>query len=198
MGLVQFALLVLKYKFIIQPNVAVNTREVRTLYAHLILFKEVIIMTPNFVCLDFEASSLGIHSYPISVGFYGYHHSGYMLIKPQEDWLDWDERAELIHCLRRSDLISDGVDALDVIHQLNASLRGCIVVTDCFKLDQRWLRKLYSACNIAPTFQLVDISQIEMLSTDKLKLIYSKLMAKEHNAHDDAKLLYELISQHAD
>jgi hypothetical protein len=57
------------------------------------------------VFIDFEASSLNDDGYPIEVGwvFEDGRGEGH-LIKPAAEWTDWDDEAESLHGISRSDL----------------------------------------------------------------------------------------------
>lgn len=61
------------------------------------------------VFLDFEASSLGRHGFPIEVGWAGEDGSAEShLIRPAPSWEDWAESAERVHAISLERLRQDG------------------------------------------------------------------------------------------
>ena len=62
------------------------------------------------VFLDFEASSLSKHSYPIEIAWvFEDGRSRSLLIGPEPNWTDWSETAEGIHGISRDKLADEGV-----------------------------------------------------------------------------------------
>ncbi|MGV2104105.1 transcriptional regulator [Rhizobium sp. 21-4511-3d] len=62
------------------------------------------------VFLDFEASSLSKHSYPIEIAWvFEDGRSRSLLIAPEPNWTDWSETAEGIHGISREKLADQGV-----------------------------------------------------------------------------------------
>jgi hypothetical protein len=53
-------------------------------------------LRPNII--DIEASGFGVDSYPVEVGIVLSTGQKYCaIIKPADDWLYWDKKAELVH-----------------------------------------------------------------------------------------------------
>jgi hypothetical protein len=105
--------------------------------------------------LDIEASSLlRSLSHPVEIAFVASDlSSGYVaLIAPAEEWDDRSDEAEAIHGLRVEDLETYGEPVGEVAAALNEMLSGARVMTDAPDIDGRWLRVLFDAAGIAPTF----------------------------------------------
>src|SRR3712207_6313370 len=80
---------------------------------------------PKLAFLDFEASSLGKHGYPIEVAWVlssGEEESH--LIRPHPTWTDCDLKAETIHGLSRDRLHTDGAPVADVARRMMSALAG--------------------------------------------------------------------------
>lgn len=98
------------------------------------------------VFLDFEASSLSHNSHPIEVAWSdeaGQVHS--YLIKPEEDWTDWDSFAEqAIHHISRVQLHKEGLSAEFVAAKMRQQLSGKMVYVADPTFDQMWCEKLFN------------------------------------------------------
>jgi hypothetical protein len=106
-------------------------------------------MTAVFV--DFEASSLGPHSYPIEVAWVDESGAGESyLIRPAATWTDWDPVAEGIHGISRTQLIAHGVDVVVVAHRAAAVLLrpGTRLYASSQTHDGFWLERLLEAGEI--------------------------------------------------
>jgi len=117
---------------------------------------------PTF--LDFEASSLSPHSYPIEVAWSLEDNTiEAHLISPAgiESWTDWDSAAEQVHTIPREQLLTDGKPPQFICNRMNEQLAGKLVYTDAPKFDGMWLSKLFSVCDgITPKFQLKHIDEL--------------------------------------
>jgi hypothetical protein len=101
--------------------------------------------------LDFEASSLSAHSYPIEVGWVLEDGTGEShLIQPMPTWNDWDVDSAKIHGITRAYLAADGVPAADVARRLHEALVDHDVFTDAPTADQIWLGVLMRAVGLLP------------------------------------------------
>lgn len=103
-------------------------------------------MLPSLpIFLDFEASSLSHHSHPIEVAWsdvQGQLQS--YLIKPEENWTDWDSFAEqVIHRISRVQLHKEGHSAQFVVTQMRQQLSNKTVYTSDPAFDQMWCEKLF-------------------------------------------------------
>jgi len=98
------------------------------------------------VFLDFEASSLSKHSYPIEVGWVFETGEGEShLIRPEANWTDWDESAAAIHGLSREQLQGEGEAADAVSHRLVEALQGHELHASAPSWDGKWLTMLLRA-----------------------------------------------------
>ncbi len=97
------------------------------------------------IFLDFEASSLSHNSHPIEVAWSdptGKIES--FLIKPEPDWTDWDDFAELaIHKISRDQLEAEGVPASVAVERMTEALSGHTVYTSDASFDSMWCDKLF-------------------------------------------------------
>lgn len=98
------------------------------------------------VFLDFEASSLGKHSYPIEVAWiFADGRSETHLIRPAPDWTDWDAEAEAIHRIARETLIQVGTPYDLVASRMVESLAGHDLLASAPSWDGKWLSALLRA-----------------------------------------------------
>lgn len=99
------------------------------------------------VFLDFEASSLSHNSYPIEVAWSD--EQGQLqsyLIKPEDDWTDWDSFAEqAIHHISRVQLHNEGHSAEFVAAKMRQQLSGKMVYVADPTFDQMWCEKLFNS-----------------------------------------------------
>lgn len=112
--------------------------------------------------LDFEASSLRVpDSYPIEVAWCDTHGAiESHLISPAGvmDWIDWDNYAEsTIHHIDRPMLLALGRPHSWVASRMNACLLSNIVYSDNPEFDEHWMRRLFAAADIKPTFRLAHV-----------------------------------------
>ncbi len=100
------------------------------------------------VFLDFEASSLSNHSYPIEVGWvFEDGRSNEYLIKPATNWTDWDLRAQAIHNIPRERLVREGVSHIEVARRMVADLADHDLLASAPSWDGKWLSALLRAAN---------------------------------------------------
>jgi hypothetical protein len=98
---------------------------------------------PMLAFLDFEASSLGKHGYPIEVAWVlsnGEEESH--LIRPDPAWTDWDLKAETVHGLSRDRLHAEGASVADVAHRMMCALTGYELYATAPSWDGKWLSRL--------------------------------------------------------
>ena len=92
------------------------------------------------VFLDFEASSLTKAAYPIEVGWVFETGEGEShLIRPADDWLDWDPAAEAVHGLARDRLVREGVPHDAVARRMVEVLSGHALHASAPSWDGKWL-----------------------------------------------------------
>ena len=93
--------------------------------------------------IDFEASSLGRHGYPIEVAWvFEDGDSESFLISPIGRWTGWDAAAEAIHGISREQLVAEGVAADIVARRLVEALQGHQVLAGAPSWDGKWLSLL--------------------------------------------------------
>ena len=101
------------------------------------------------VFLDFEASSLGRHSYPIEVAWVFEEGGGEShLIRPAANWTDWDRRSEAIHRIPRATLVAEGTPHAAVAARMVAALEGHVLLASAPSWDGKWLSALLRAAGL--------------------------------------------------
>jgi hypothetical protein len=112
--------------------------------------------------LDIEASSLRRPgSYPTEIAWStadGAVHE--CLIRPEPQWTDWSESAEMITGLSRDLLRERGQSPAVVAATMNRLLHGEVVYCDGGAHDAFWLERLYEAARVRCEFRLADIRQL--------------------------------------
>nr|WP_183982459.1 transcriptional regulator [Sphingomonas jinjuensis] len=95
------------------------------------------------VFLDFEASSLSDHSFPVEVAWvFQDGRSESHLIRPAPDWTDWDAEAEAIHGLSRDMLATDGEPHEVVASRMVEALADHELFASAPSWDGKWLSAL--------------------------------------------------------
>ena len=101
------------------------------------------------VFLDFEASSLGDHSYPIEVGWvWEDGREEAHLIRPAPRWTDWDMKAQAIHGIPRSELEARGEDHAAVARRMVELLADHDLCASAPSWDGKWMSALLRAADI--------------------------------------------------
>jgi len=101
------------------------------------------------VFLDFEASSLARHSYPIEVAWvFEDGASEAHLIRPAPGWDDWDTAAEAIHHIPRATLLAEGVAHDVVARRMVEQLAGHDLTASAPSWDGKWLSTLLRAAGL--------------------------------------------------
>ena len=145
--------------------------------------------------LDIEASGFGRGSYPIEVGFVTSQGALFCgLIRPEPEWLHWDDSAEALHGISRALLARHGRPARWMAEQINARLGGQTVYCDGWGQDYPWLARLYDAAGLQPSFRLDDLRRLlneqEALRwrgvTDTVR---QRQRLTRHRASSDARVL---------
>ena len=151
------------------------------------------------VVIDFEASGFGAESYPIEVGYILADGQRFCsLIRPQQDWVYWDRRAEAVHGLRRDLLMARGLHAREVCIRLNTALQGTTVYSDAWNHDLCWLHRLYDAAGSAPSFKLE--STLTLLTEEEaqhwhtmLNAVHRDVAGTRHRASTDAAVIQRAL-----
>ncbi|WP_172118863.1 3'-5' exonuclease family protein [Halomonas hibernica] len=147
---------------------------------------------PLITFIDIEASGLDQpDSYPIEVGWADtLGNSDGFLIRPHDDWMHWSPTAESIHGIKRKELFEKGLPVDEAAEQLNDML-GCeVVFCDGLDSDQFWLKRLYEATSVAPSFELADFHQLHKLLSKQHMLSLQHALKSQpipHRAQADAE-----------
>jgi hypothetical protein len=98
---------------------------------------------PHIAFLDFEASSLGKHGYPIEVAWvFATGEEESHLIRPAASWTDWDAKAEAVHGISRKQLVAEGTPLEEVAQRMVLVLTGAALYATAPSWDGKWLSKL--------------------------------------------------------
>jgi hypothetical protein len=101
------------------------------------------------VFLDFEASSLSKHSYPIEVAWvFEDGASESHLIRPAPEWTEWDPAAEAVHKIARATLDAEGTPHDAVARRMVAVLTGHDLLASAPSWDGKWLSTLLRAAGL--------------------------------------------------
>ena len=113
------------------------------------------------IIIDFEASGLGVDSYPIEVAWTLDDGVGVEehLINPEsapdlEDWKSWSWASEAVHGISREELVGRGEDVRPVARRMNEMLRGRKVYSDAVKLDRYWCERFFCAADLELEFTI--------------------------------------------
>tara|TARA_R110001583_G_scaffold193090_1_gene360694 strand:+ start:1956 stop:2447 length:492 start_codon:yes stop_codon:yes gene_type:complete len=137
--------------------------------------------------IDFEASSLNqTVSFPISVGIVHQGKAYYWLIKPKNNWTDWDKKAEQLHGLSKEFLIANGIEADEIIEKITWLLgTQCTLYSDNPYWERFWLNRLgISNYQIADAYDLVKPGREEYVEATR-EVIFEENNLTPHNAIDD-------------
>lgn len=147
--------------------------------------------------IDVEASGFGAKSFPIEVGVVRYDGAKICrLIRPLDEWAHWDESAEALHGISRSNLLSHGNSPVQVCRELNEFLGNTVVYSDGWVVDHPWLIKLFAAASMDMTFSCRALDYL--LSEDQMALwhdvkddIVDSLNVRRHRASSDAMVIQQ-------
>jgi hypothetical protein len=99
--------------------------------------------------LDFEASSLSAHSYPIEVAWvFQDGRSETHLIAPAPAWTDWDDAAEAIHGISQATLKATGAPHEVVANRMVEVLSDHDLFASAPSWDGKWLSALLRAAGL--------------------------------------------------
>jgi len=107
---------------------------------------------PDWIVIDFEASSLNDGSYPIEFGYCDLEmNSGGFLIRPKPEWTDWHPDAASAHGIPRVLLFASGIPAREAAERINYMTDGGkAFLCDGGASDQRWYEVLFRATDVVP------------------------------------------------
>lgn len=149
----------------------------------------------DLIFLDFEASGLGRHSWPVEIGL-AWISEGEVkiwssLIQPTPDWSmdDWDPAAENIHGLKRSAL-DEAPLAHVVAARASRLMAGRIICSDSPEFEERWAARLFSEQSVARsiTIHYVHNALVEVCDEAAMGRFYDELakQPQPHRAGPDA------------
>lgn len=151
--------------------------------------------------LDVEASGFGAASYPIEIGVVRYDGAKWCkLIRPFDDWVHWDKKAEALHGISLEMLNTHGVEPVRVCRELNSFLGNTIAYSDGWVVDNPWLIKLYAAAQIDMLFScraleyILKQGQMDIWHQEKNRLA-KELDTRRHRASADALLIQQTYAQ---
>jgi len=149
--------------------------------------------------LDIEASGFGRDSYPVEVGFVLPDGQTYCtLIRPAPEWTHWDPAAEKIHRIPLATVIQHGRDVTEVATQLNTRLQGMTIYCDGWAHDYVWLKVLFEAAGLTPSFKLENLRTLLTEQEAAFWGVVKQQVATEmrlprHRASSDAKILQHTL-----
>ncbi|GAA0687292.1 hypothetical protein GCM10009104_11700 [Marinobacterium maritimum] len=147
------------------------------------------------ICIDLEASGLAHESYPIEIAWKctDTGDSDSFLINPDSvpEWQYWDEFAEELHGIEPELLQQEGISADQACLRLNRALKGREVISDAFEYDGFWLRRLFEACGMQPSFHLVGLEAV--LSAEE-RIQYQFIARSQFRRHRALQDVEDLIS----
>lgn len=159
----------------------------------------------SFIAIDFEASCLPQfgRSFPVEVGIassFGWSRS--WLIRPHQDWWDWDwtDEAQALHGITPERLDREGLDVRDVARFLREAVGTSDVIADSY-LDDDWSRTLFTAAgerDHLPVRCLADLQafhEIEMQQLTKAMAEADRQRARRHHAEEDARWLVNMLRE---
>ena len=156
----------------------------------------------SIIAIDFEASCLPRHgrSFPIEVGVSCYLWTRSWIIRPHDDWAEWDwtPEAEALHGLTRERIKREGRPVADVLEELTIAVGRSRVVADSL-IDQYWLDTLANAAGMPRPFTIDHVSLV-MDEAGAGQQVIADAVAKadgrhptRHRASDDARWLSVVI-----
>ncbi len=155
--------------------------------------------------IDFESSGLHRASYPIEVGVTNGDIEYQALIQPMDHWSFWSEESQLVHGIKRDELIRGGKRASIVAEDLNVLLSDQKVYCDSLAWDAFWLRVLFSDNAITHNFELLDVKELLESEDDHLSPFFIRRqdliesgVYQQHRALDDARLLWAALNPLSD
>ncbi len=139
--------------------------------------------------LDFEASSLSKHSFPIEVAWvFEDGRSKSRLIKPKAGWIDWSQDAQSIHGISRELLETEGTELNAVAAEMMSELAGHALYASSPSWDGKWLSVLLRGAGV-PRHAL------RLQKSDDLFIeVAAEIMASVNRRLDAEKLVADVIT----
>jgi hypothetical protein len=158
------------------------------------------------VFLDFEASSLARHSYPIEVAWvFEDGTSEAHLIRPAPQWDDWDASAEAIHHIPRETLLREGTPHDALARRMIAELAGHDLTASAPSWDGKWLSALLRAAGLPRhSLRLRDTDEVqrdaarailrECVAPDRLEAEVEKIRLRALAARPDVPMAHRALA----
>lgn len=161
-------------------------------------------MNNDIIIIDCEASGLDTNSYPIQIAWYNMANDDQdsFYIKPHEDWLYWDIKAENIHNIPRKTLYDVGLCVKEAAERILPILQTHdTIYCDSPYFDQFWVHRLIETYevvakkkinkNTLSTFMHV----CDLVDMDYIHIISDELSNDErsHDALDDCKSIAQCV-----
>jgi hypothetical protein len=118
------------------------------------------------VFLDFEASSLGKHGFPIEVGWAAEDGSlESHLIRPAPGWEEWTESAQRVHGISLEHLLREGTPHDAVARRMLEALKGHALYASAPSWDGQWMSRLLRAAGLPRhALRLYDTEKVQRSS----------------------------------
>ncbi|WP_230530736.1 3'-5' exonuclease [Microvirga roseola] len=153
----------------------------------------------GIVFLDFEASSLEKHGYPIEVAWvFADGGEEEHLIRPASAWTDWSADAEAIHRISRERLVAEGTPHDAVARRMVDVLTGHALYATAPSWDGQWLSKLLRAASLprhalrlkdtdeAHRDAVIAVLQRAGVSSERYEGIFQEILGQARLKNDDA------------
>jgi hypothetical protein len=164
-------------------------------------------LNTDYVYIDFEASGLHEHSFPIEVAWAGPGlEEKTFFIKPHPTWFrdQWDDNAELLHGISLNNIDANGIAPNHIAQQLELDCRGKVLLSDGVEFDQNWLAMLFEASGLQSPYRIMDVQvwmgqQVKSLGIDPKTVLlrmqdFDQRVEPIHRALDDVRLGLERIN----
>ena len=152
----------------------------------------------KFATLDFEASSLSPHGWPVEIGLSWIEHGSVQtwssLIRPAPTWdlADWSLQSAAVHGIPMTDLESAPL-ATKVAETFLRVLGERCLVSDAPEFEMRWLSRLLQAsnCDRIPLIEDFDGISFALFEGFALDMLYETLERRPapHRAGPDSARL---------
>lgn len=153
--------------------------------------------------MDIEASGFGKGSYPIEIAVATSEKDIVtFLIKPEPEWVHWDESAQEIHGISRTMIEQNGTSIVDVAETLNQLFEGQTLYSDGWGFDSSWLSLLFYHAKRRQAFKLDALtriltqSQLETWDDTRAKIMDAS-DEQRHRANTDAKVIQQTFVETA-
>lgn len=152
----------------------------------------------KFAALDFEASSLSPHGWPVEIGLSWIEHGSVQtwssLIRPAPTWdlADWSPQSAAVHGIPMADL-EPAPSAAKVAESFLRVLGERRLVSDAPEFEMRWLSRLLQAsnCDRIPLIEDFDGISFALFDGYALDMLYETLERRPapHRAGPDSARL---------